>query len=229
MHLPEPLLAPLRHEAQALRGREAMALRERERNPRRLRQEELSGIHNPFGRAGGLVDAWAFLDLAESAVLCDALEPVLGPDILLWDSELFLSRGAWLAERAREGRYWPFGTPVTGALVEVVLDSGECQVTPLELVPQVAPPTGETTYVLRYASAAARFLREGSAAPNRACALERPLVNYANRPLWLVRGENVAGNSLAKGYTSLSPHWAAVIQDAERANRAKLAKNALNR
>ena len=221
MHLPEPLLAPLR--------REAMALRERERNPRRLRQEELSGIHNPFGRAGGLVDAWAFLDLAESELICDALEPVLGPDILLWDSELFLSRGAWLAERAREGRFWPFDAPLEGALVEVALDSGGWQVTPLQQVPQVAPMLSDNVYVLRYASAAARFLREGSAAPNRACALERPLVNYANRPLWLVRGENVAGNSLAKGYTSLSPHWAAVIQDAERANRANLARNALNR
>lgn len=223
MRIPESLIAPLRREAQALRDRA---------NQRRMRQEELSGIHNPFGRAGGLADAWAFLDLAESEWLCDVLEPVIGPDILLWDSELFLSREAWLAERAREGRFWPFditGRQAVGAVVEVALDSGECQVTSLDQVAGTPVPEGDATYVLRFASAALQFLREGSAAPNRACALERPLVNYANRPLWLVRGENVAGNSLAKGYTSLSPHWSAVIQDAERANRANLAKNALNR
>ena len=37
---------------------------------------------------------------------------------------------------------------------------------------------------------------------------EQPLINYATRPLWLVRGEDRAGNDFVTGFAPPVPRWA---------------------
>jgi len=55
------------------------------RRPRPL-AERLSGMHNPWGHAATLANAWTFLDVCEGAALVDEVARAIGPDVVLWDS-----------------------------------------------------------------------------------------------------------------------------------------------
>ena len=61
-----------------------------------IRQERLSGIHNPWGHGIALTDPWAFLELCESALVVDAanhpmqaVEVVLREDVALGAAVVF--------------------------------------------------------------------------------------------------------------------------------------------
>jgi len=171
-------------------------------------QERLSGIHNPFGGHAAAADAWKFLDIAESAVLLDPLEDVLGPDIVLWDSELYLDIAAFTIA---EAQYWPVD-PLAGALALISLQRGALVLVDVtRLADSGAPlPLDEGPhYVLRYMPATSRFNRDPRFPPTRLASEARPLVNYANRPIWLVRGADRAGNDFTTGLAAPAPRWAA--------------------
>ncbi|MBI4207292.1 MAG: hypothetical protein HY527_19910 [Betaproteobacteria bacterium] len=246
--LPSSLLQPIAQAAETLAAR-------------RPQQALLSGAHNPFGRAGALFDPWKFLDVCESTVLLDAVEALLGPDLVLWDSEVYLDAAAWDAARRHEGRYWP-AEPLAGLTADVALASGECVLadvngsgshhkdavrpersphssldfaalrsrrtdtesrpvpSPVEggervgrifeiasSQPPVAPPGAH--YVIRYMPATSHYNRDPRHAANRLAMEKRPLVNYQNRPLWLVRGVDRADNDFATGFALATPAWAA--------------------
>jgi hypothetical protein len=194
--LPPPLLAPLRECASRL------ALRP-------PRQELLCGVHNPFGYHALEAESWAFLALAESAAVIDAVAAVLGPDLVLWDSELHLDAATLSPDT---GRYWP-ADPLAGTTVYVDLDAGR-----VLLADICGRPLSRSSFAswagacheLRYMPATSRFNRDPRFAPNRRAALERPLVNYATRPLWLVRGEDRAGSDFATGFAPPPVRWAEV-------------------
>ena len=191
------LLAPLVEAAERLRERD-------------VRQALLAGIHNPFGRGVALCDPWHFLDLCESADVLDRVEALIGPDIVLWDSELYLDASIWDQALAREGRHWP-ADPLAGAVVDVELATGSmaaCDVRAMSALP--APGPG-AHYVMRYMPASSLYNRDPLYAPNLVAMEERPFVNYMNRPLWLVRGEDRAGSDFAAGFQSQAPGWAARI------------------
>lgn len=184
-----------------------------------LRPERLSGIHNPWGVAATLTDAWSFLDLCESPVLVDEIARLIGPDVILWDSQLHLSAADYAAFVAagREGRYWP-ANPLAGAVALVALDRGDAsaerpvlRVARLQdLNPaRLAGIAGATMlYVVRYMPATSRFVRDPDWPANRTAMLEQPLINYTNRPLWLVRGEDRANNDFVTGFATVAPRWA---------------------
>lgn len=187
-----------------------------------IRQERLSGIHNPWGHGISLTDPWTFLDLCESELVLDAAHEVIGPDVILWDSELFAEAGrygAFLGE-GREGRYWPV-TPLAGAVVLVAAGRDEpvAKAVGLEAVgPDILAgfDAAEPLYVVRLMPATSCFERDASHPANRACMNEQVLINYSNRPLWLLSGTNRANNDLVSGFAPSVPVWASGAVPAER-------------
>jgi hypothetical protein len=192
--LPRELLDPLLANAHALAAQ-------------RPRQELLSGIHNPFGRTLKGCDPWKFLDVCESAVVCNEVAALIGPDIVLWDSEFYLDAAGWEVARAREGRYWP-ADPLAGAVVDVALAMGAFTCREVRAASAPAPATPGAHYVIRYMPATSLYNRDPLYEPNRLAMEERPLVNYLNRPLWLVRGEDRAGSDFAAGFQNRALCWA---------------------
>lgn len=177
------------------------------------RQERLSGIHNPFGPAAALVDPWAFLAVCEAPAIVGPVTRILGKDVILWDSELFLQARRYLAfvAGAREGRYWPVA-PLAGALAicapgspHGLLVAPLAQVATLDL--SMLDPA-RPLYVMRYMPATSLFRRDAGFAANRLAMEEQVLVSYQARPLWLVSGEDRAGNDFVTGFTAPSPRWA---------------------
>lgn len=174
----------------------------------RPRQERLSGLHNPFGRAVALVDCWKFLDVCESADVLDHVDAAIGPDIVLWDSELYLDARAWDLARATEGRHWP-ADPLAGAVVDIALRTGVALILDVQNAAAIAAGEPGAHYVIRYMPATSRYNRDSRFEPNRLAMEERPLVSYTNRPIWLVRGEDRAGSDFATGFAPVAPGWAA--------------------
>ena len=187
-----------------------------------IRQERLSGIHNPWGHAIALTDPWVFLELCESDLVLEAARQVLGPDLLLWDSELYAEAaryGAFLGE-GREGRYWPIA-PLAGAVVLMAVGRDVPLVRVIGLG-EIGPDAlagldaAEPLYVIRLLPATSRFVRDPDHPANRACMEEQVLVNYSNRPLWLLSGSDRAENDLVSGFSSAVPVWAAGVTPAEK-------------
>jgi hypothetical protein len=200
--LPDTALQPVRSAAAALAARTPP-----------LRQERLSGIHNPWGGAAALTNTWAFLDLCEHAALVDATASVIGPDVILWDSELYLRARDYAAfvEAGREGRYWPLDSlagavalvPLTLAATAWVAEVRHISTLALSNIAPDLP-----LYVVRYMSAARHFSRDVKLPANWRAMEEQPLINYTTRPLWLVRGEDRAGNDFVTGFAASAPRWA---------------------
>jgi hypothetical protein len=179
-----------------------------------IRQERLSGIHNPWGHCIGLTDPWVFLELCESDVVVGPARAILGEDIILWDSELFhkASRYAAFLEKGREGRYWPVD-PRSGALVLLPIGRERIEAEAIELS-EIGPSSlkafdaDEPLYVIRLMPATSRFVRDPAYPANRLCMEEQVLINYADRPLWLISGSDKAGNDLVTGFAPTVPVWA---------------------
>lgn len=179
-----------------------------------LMPEELSGIHNPWGVAARFTDPWQFLEICESPAIVEAVRQVLGKHIILWDSELFLSGCDYqrIAPLDAEARYWPV-EPLQGAVAVAIPDD------PVELIACVNAP-GATeqldltrhrdrpVLVIRYMSAESSFVRDAGHIANRRCMEEQVLINYTNRPLWLVSGENRGNSDLVTGFAPPIPTWA---------------------
>ncbi len=178
------------------------------------RQERLSGVHNPWGHAATLVNAWPFLDLCESGELLDLVQAVIGPDIILWDSELFLDARVYqeFLRAGREGRYWP-AAPLDGAVVLLGLGTQPAgpscvDVRKLSAAALAGFDLTAGLYVVRYMSAASHFDRQIGSAPNWLAMQEQPLINYTSRPLWLVRGTDRGSSDFVTGFSPSVPMWA---------------------
>ena len=191
--LPEHLLAPIRALAHTLDARPPW-------------QEMLSGVHNPFGHHACTRDAWSFLTWLRVPALLDLLTGLLGPDIILWDSELLLE-GSLLAEE--EPRYWPV-EPLAGVIVAVATATGRVRIVDVarfSAAREARPADDGARYVLRYMPATSHFNRDPRHAAHQRCAEARALVNHAVRPIWLVRGHDHGGNDLATGFSVPAARW----------------------
>lgn len=179
---------------------------------------ELSGIHNPWGVASGFTDPWRFLEACEDPSVIKAVSDVLGPDIILWDSELFpdISGYGELASLDAEGRYWPV-EPLAGA-VAIVAPEDPIRLLACARHDRIAASISATenrtgpVLVIRYMPAASHFVRDASHPAHRRCMEEQVLINYANRPLWLVSGENGGNSDLVTGFAPAVPTWAEAIK-----------------
>ena len=189
--------------------------------PRYLRAEFLSGIHNPFGLAAQFVDSWGLLELCQSHDLLDAVESLSGPNIVLWESELIYEPADRPPPPAphRDPALWPM-EPLCGVTVRIAIggwgpeSGGMFFVSTTDSAPRYfcrrpgdvvfhdatsrpshhrnrsGHPRAE--YIIRYMPASARFDRDPDFSPNRRAAAKAPLINYAKRPIWLVRGTDRA-------------------------------------
>jgi hypothetical protein len=176
-----------------------------------VRQERLSGIHNPWGVGATLTDPWTFLDLCENSELANAVARIAGPDLILWDSELFLDAERYRRFATAEGRHWPI-EPLAGAVAGVPLDDPDrAQIVAVPDGGQLdlsILSSGQPLYVIRYMRATSHFNRDSSARANRRVMEERLLVNYSTRPLWLIKGEDRANNDFITGFAPVTPRWA---------------------
>lgn len=206
-----PARLPVREAVAGIVARKAM-----------IRQERLSGIHNPWGHVIGLTDPWSFLDLCESDVVIDAARKIIGADVILWDSELFAEAGrfAEFLNEGREGRYWPV-TPLAGGIILLPVGREKLDAKAVSL-DDVGPHVldgydpSEPLYVVRLMPATSRFDRDPKHPANHACMEEQVLVNYSNRPLWLLCGTDRASNDLVSGFAPPVPVWASGAPPTER-------------
>jgi hypothetical protein len=63
-------------------------------------------------------------------------------------------------------------------------------------------------YAIRYFPATSRYLRRRDVPLHRHLSELYPLVNYAQFPLWLVRGVDRADNDFVTGFNSRAGRWA---------------------
>jgi ectoine hydroxylase-related dioxygenase (phytanoyl-CoA dioxygenase family) len=222
------------------------------RNPG-VRPEALSGAHNPWGQSAKLVGSQAFLDLCCHEEILDMVEQLIGPDIVLWGSQLFCKpAGDGLAVPwHQDGQYWPLdplatvtvriaiedSTPENGCMryipgshqsrrlehheittasnmalrqqvpeideskaVDDVLYAGMISIHDVYLLHGSAEnrsPKRRSDYAIRYMPATTRYVRDPEFPANKMASAQ---MNYVNRPLWLVRGVDRAGNDYAFGH-----------------------------
>lgn len=199
------------HELTAKAREQFARLRLRDPAPR---AERLSGAHNPWGVAAAWIDAWLLLDICQHPCVLDGVQARLGPDLILWDSQVHLCASDYrrFVAEDREGRYGPVD-PAAGVVALVQSDAG-----PWVLARDGRSEAGvdvwaelamdEPLYVIRYMPASSRFVRDPAFGPNWLTMEEQPLVNYTRRPLWLVRGSDRAANDFVTGFNPAVPRWA---------------------
>jgi hypothetical protein len=179
----------------------------RELCQRRPRAERLSAMHNPWGIAATQCNAWPFLDICENNEVLNAVQDLIGPNIILWDSQLLLEARDYqqfVAEQ-REGRYWP-AMPLMGAVVclaplELSHLRWQCHALrdlTTTLLMGFAPE--QPLYVIRYMAASSHFDRHPRSAANWCAMQEQPLLNYIHYPLWLSRGTDLGKNDFVTGF-----------------------------
>lgn len=176
------------------------------------RSERLAALHNPWSNTAVVANRWAFLDLCESDEIVRAVAGLIGPDVVLWDSQLYLSARhyAGFVAAAREGRYWPIH-PREGAVS--LLAFGEsvsiAHVRLSELSARFTPPPEPEAplYAIRYFPGASKYVRNPRFPANWLAMEEQVLVNYTTRALWLVSGVDRAGNDFITGFSEQSPSW----------------------
>lgn len=176
------------------------------------RGERLAALHNPWSNTAVAADRWAFLNLCESREVVDLVTAVTGPDVILWDSQLYLCASEFIAfvQAGREGRYWPVD-PQAGALVMISfgipLLAMSAALSDLRSGLLAQPNPSEPLYVIRYFPASSRFLRDPRHPTNWVAMEEQVLLNYTTRALWLVSGEDRASNDFVTGFSGRAPSW----------------------
>ncbi len=199
-------------------------------------------LHNPWSRAAAVYDSWGFLDLASGPAILDAVSAVLGPDIILYDSQWLPEPwqcGAeqdWIADVHRlpvEPR-----TGVTALFSHVdwhdhgwrleCMPGGHKAPAFAASVRDISPRAGELLlcdaklryrmkgsfqwsqplgYSMRYFPASSRYLRQADSPVHRELTDRYPLLNYAQMPLWLVRGVDRADNDFVTGFRPRAGRW----------------------
>ena len=226
-----------------------------ERNPG-VRPEQLSGAHNPWGQSARMLGSQTFLDLCLFPEILDMVEQLIGPDIVLWGSQLFCKpAGHGMAVPwHQDGQYWPLdplatvtvrvaiedSTPENGCMRYIpgshksrrlerheittarnvalkqqlpeidesqarddVLYAGQISIHDVYLVhgsDENRSTKRRSDYAIRYMPATTRYVRDPEFPANAYAAKESPLMNYINRPLWLARGVDRAGNDFVTGH-----------------------------
>jgi hypothetical protein len=240
--LPTDVLSRMRDEVDSLIAR----------NPD-VRPEALSGAHNPWGQSAKLIGSQAFLDLCHHPEILDMVEQLIGPDIVLWGSQMFCKpAGRGLAVPwHQDGQYWPLD-PLATVTVRIAFDDSTPENGCMRYIPgshksrklehheittashmalkQQVPDIDESQarddvlyagmisihdvyllhgsaenrstkrrsdYAIRYMPASTRYVRDPEFPANK---LASAHMNYANRPLWLVRGQDRAGNDYRIGH-----------------------------
>jgi len=99
--------------------------------------ERLVSIHIEGKNAEGITGSSAFFDLARDPVLLDAVEAVIGPDIILWGCQAFCKppRTGMEVPFHQDGHYWPI-RPLATCTVWVALDPSTRENGCLRVIPR---------------------------------------------------------------------------------------------
>lgn len=199
-------------------------------------------LHNPWGRAAAAYDSWGFLDLCQSSVLLEPIAALVGPDIILFDSQWLpdcLEPPETESTLESDAHRFPLDPPRgltalvcfadqpaysvvvdykplhprSGAAqdwVSVEFQRGEVLHVDCQVPYRVRSNPGKrhpVVYAIRYFSARSRYERDPAAAVHRALTERYPLINYAAMPLWLVHGQDRAGNDFVTGFNVRAGFW----------------------
>lgn len=205
-------------------------------------------LHNPWSRSALVADSWKFLDLCRSAELLQLITPFTGEDIILFDSQFspdLYDTGkpdsSWKNDRLR----CPV-SPLRGLVVRIPFpeqinedvtfsykteqcgkqaikyNTGNIICHNVDLnyrVEGTEPLKQPLEYVIRYFPATSRYLRDPTATLHRQLTERYPLLNYAQMPIWLVRGEDRAGNDFVTGFQPRAGRWIDSAPQAGNNNR----------
>lgn len=88
-----------------------------------MRPEALSGPHNPWGQSAALKGTFDFLEFCQFGEILDMVEQLIGPDIILWGSQMFAKPGGHgkAVPWHQDGQYWPL-KPLATITVRVAVD-----------------------------------------------------------------------------------------------------------
>jgi len=223
-----------------------------------VRPEMLSGAHNPWGQSAKIVGSWAWLEFCRFPEIVDMVEQLIGPDVVLWGSQLFCKpAGHGLAVPwHQDGQYWPIdpldtvtvriaiedSLPENGCMRYIpgshksrdvvaheyvdepgvalrqqvadldeslakddVLRAGQISIHDVYLVHGSAENRSNmrrSDYAIRYMPASSRYVRDPAYPANAYAAEKSQLMNYTQRPIWLLRGVDRAGNDFTIGHGS---------------------------
>jgi len=221
-----------------------------------VRPELLSGPHNPWGQSAKIMGSWTWLEFCRFPEIVDMVEQLVGPDIILWGSQLFCKPAShgMAVPWHQDGQYWPIdplATVTVRVAIEDSLPENGCmrylpgshksrdvyaheivQASNVALKQQISDideslakddvlyagqisihdvylvhGSGEnhsdkrrSDYAIRYMPASSRYVRDPSFPANAYAAEKSPLMNYTQRPLWLLRGVDRAGNDFEIGH-----------------------------
>lgn len=202
---------PLRKQALALEALEGT---------RALLPQRLSGSHNPWGQAADLIDTWSVLEFFSAPVCVEPVKGLLGPDLILWDAQ-WIKGPTQLHDCLKQEcatEWWPID-PAVGALVFVDLYADQCLATAagtggegLHAVDCFVNAAQGPLWIARYMAASSCYVRSKAFHGNRRQVERCPLINYTNRPIWLVAGEDRSGNDFVSGFNNPVPTWATAVQ-----------------
>ncbi|HKS84250.1 MAG TPA: resolvase [Pseudolabrys sp.] len=174
--------------------------------------ERLAGLHNPWSNTAVPANRWAFLDLCEVKAIVAPAAGLIGSDVILWDSQLYLSASDYnsFVASGREGRYWPVH-PLAGVVALISfgarLSGMHARLADIRET-FVLPPNWEAPLLaIRYFPGSSRFVRDPRYPANWVAMEEQVLLNYTTRALWLVAGQDRAGNDFVTGFSEQSPSW----------------------
>lgn len=85
--------------------------------------EALSGPHNPWGQSSVLRGTFDFLAFCQSPELLDMVEQLIGPDVVLWGSQMFCKPPGVgkIVPWHQDGKYWPL-RPLATLTLRVAID-----------------------------------------------------------------------------------------------------------
>ena len=193
-------------------------------------------LHNPWSRSASGADSWKFLDLCQSAELLQLITPLIGEDIILFDSQFSPDlydagkpESLWnndrlrcpvnplhglvvripFSEQVNENVTFTCEAAQTGKQV-INVETGNIICHNIDLnyrIEGIEHLEQPLEYVIRYFPATSRYLRDPATKLHQELTERYPLLNYAQMPLWLVQGEDKAGNDFVTGFQPKAGRW----------------------
>ena len=196
-------------------------------------------LHNPFSRAAAVVDGWRILDICQASQLVAVLAELIGEDIVLFDSQFVPNpplREFDVACWRNDAGFFPL-EPDAGIVVRLPCGNDGSRVfefrrdetlqleyrtgqvlvhaADVEYRSSATNESGDTELVVRYFPSSVRFQRDPGHPKHQRLMERYPWINYARMPLWLVSGEDRAGNDFVTGFHTRVGRFTSARVDSE--------------